>query len=362
MEFRVNNEQDGHGGRPRRFLLGQPGQRHILDVEGGYLFYIDHFPTKADARDRGERSYWHLVKRIGGTDVEIAGGMIELDPGNNDLVVGLRGPVLPPAHRVLLRQPQGPGQALSTATDPDVCSYWDCGGEWCTIMEWTDPAAAYLTPGFAGLWSGGTRSDANGSVRFDNVEVSSWGDGCHLICGEWSTWSADWDSSPFTGLNGEEGRERFPFKLLYDGAVLDYSYGTGGDSYKIDIDSLEPSDSDPRNITGDGYCNGWNLLVDLPPPATASNVTEMQAFLEPMASAVDLLNDGTDLVFQDDFDPDPASADLQPDPHRHRRHHAHRQLAVGRLRLVPGVHHHRNLGQRPAGGLPPVVRGAHHRR
>ena len=312
VDFRANNEQTAMGVVLGGSSWDSPANGY-LDVEGGYLFYIDHFPTKADARDRGERSYWHLVKRIGGTDVEIAGGMIELDPGNNDLLSVYEDQ----CYRLRIEFFCGNLRAQVKrfdCNDPDVCSYWDCGGEWCTIMEWTDPAAVYLTPGFAGLWSSGTRSDANGSVRFDNVKVSSWGDGCHLICGEWSTWSADWDSSPFTGLNGEEGRERFPFKLLYDGAVLDYSYGVGNDGYKIDIDSLEPTDSDPRNITGDGYCNGWNLLVDLPPPNTTSNVSEMQAFLEPMASAVDLLNDGTDLVWQDDFDPDPASATYNPIP------------------------------------------------
>ena len=129
------------------------------------------------------------------------------------------------------------------------------------------------------------------------------------MCGEWSAWTDDWDP----GLTGAEGRQALEFKLLFEGALLDYTYGRGP-TYEIDLDVHSPSIIEPGNVTLNGFCNGWNLVVDLPPPASPSNFAEVAMVLEPMASAVDLVNDGSSLFWQDSYDSDPASPTYDPIP------------------------------------------------
>jgi len=316
FDFRVNNDRSALGVVLGGTTWDNP-VGNMIDVEEGYLFYMDQFPTKADARDRGERSVWHIVKRLNGTDTEIGRGVIELDPLNNNLLsvyedqcYRLRVDFFCGNLRVMVKR--------FDCNSSDDCSYWQCGGTWCTIVEWTDTSGNVLTDGggFVGLWSGGTLPGSDGSVRFDNVTSSAWETNCHQICEEWTQFTADWDDSPLTGLNGEEGRERFPFKRMYEGGLLDYSYGAAAPDFKIDLDVLMPDENDPRNITNphDGYCDGWKLQVDLPPPGVPVDMTEVQSVLEPMSSAVDLVNDSGTFSWQDDFDPDPNSASYNPIP------------------------------------------------
>ena len=299
VDFRANTQTNSLG----VVWGGSPSGTN--PVQNGYLFYVQNFPTRNEAL-AGQRARWTLIKRLGGTNTTIGTGSIELDPGNDELLT------LYEDQCYQLRIDFFCGNLRAQArrfncSDPDTCSFIDCGGEWCTIAEWTDTSGAPLAPGFAGLWTGTTSS--TNPVRFDNVRVSSWGDNCYQVCGEWSPWTDDWDPDS----TGAEGRQALEFKLLFEGALLDYTYGRGP-TYEIDLDVHNPSAIEPGNVTLNGFCNGWNLLVDLPPPASPSNFAEVAMVLEPMASAVDLVNDGSGLSWQDSFDTDPMSPTYDPIP------------------------------------------------
>ena len=106
-----------------------------------------------------------------------------------------------------------------------------------------------------------------------------------------------------------------PFKLLYESGLLDYSAGRNVTGRKIDVNSSAPVDTSDYNSTTTNYCNGWNLLVDLPAPALNTDIDDIRAFLQPMATAVDYVSDGGgSFSFQDNFDNDPLSATYNPVP------------------------------------------------
>ena len=83
------------------------------------------------------------------------------------------------------------------------------------------------------------------------------------------------------GLDHGPHRHR-ALKFLYEGALFDYSAGRNmtpaADRGKIDVATEAPASLSPYNhsLDGNAYCNGWNLLVDLPAPATPSNLDEVR--------------------------------------------------------------------------------------
>ena len=82
-------------------------------------------------------------------------------------------------------------------------------------------------------------------------------------------------------------RQQRTFKYLYEGALLDYSYATSAPAQKVDIATEAPTVDTSRTNPGTGYCNGWQLLVDLPSPVGGVDTADtIRAYLEPMHSAV----------------------------------------------------------------------------
>ena len=287
--------------------------------DDGYLFFIDDFPTRAEslppadppiAGDVGAnlRAWWHLQRLREGTWVEVNSGPVELDASNDDLLTAWHGSVYRlridffcDDLRIQIQRIHAPGGL----TDYQGCGVVSPNNDptlgWCTIVEWVETNTNFA-PGFFGLYHAGTDSGVPGDTRFDNVEVSSWKVACADMCTNWDSWS-------------ETRRESIPFKYLYDAALLDYAVVPDPNNARIDVATTFPG----ANVLS--WCDGWSAdprpiprMVDLPTPTDALgvNLPEFDRFLEPMATAVDFVNDGGDpyaLGFQDDFDNEPFEAD-----------------------------------------------------
>jgi hypothetical protein len=203
----------------------------------------------------------------------------------------------------------------------------DC---WCTILEYyedllADPTAN-LMPGGVGLYSRGSTA-ADATNRFDNMVVSSWGESCIQVCSPWYDWTSSWseEGSPAlwdTGLPHPESEQMLAFKYLYEGSLLDFSYGRNAPVFQIDVDVRKKLTSDDlRNVSSPAstFCDGMNLKVDLPPPDSAiTNIDDVRAFLQPTASSVDFVPGSSELFaegnFVPNFDNDPLSATFDPIP------------------------------------------------
>ncbi len=118
-------------------------------------------------------------------------------------------------------------------------------------------------------------------------------------CGPWSEWSRGWAAGP-----GHRGAvDTLRFKLLFRSALSDLRQGTSSEG-RVDLDLLPPP---PQPGCGSGYCNGWRLLVDLPPPPGGSD-GDVARLLQPVAAAVIPRADGG-FTAAAGFDPtDPAGA------------------------------------------------------
>jgi len=290
-----------------------------VDADGqpddGYLFFIDDFPTRAESlppADGGTdlRAWWHLVRLRGGTWIEVNSGPVELDTSVDDLLTAWLGSVYRlridffcDDLRIQIQRVHAPGGATDYQGCGVVPPNLDPELGWCTILEWVE-INANSTPGFFGLYHAGTSPDAVGDTRFDNVVVSSWKVSCADMCTDWSNW-----------FDNEIRYDSIPFKFLYDAALLDYSVVNDPRFPKIDVATTFPG----TDVLS--WCDGWSAdprpiprMVDLPTPTDALgvNLAEFDRFLEPMATAVKLVNDGGapyTLGFQDNFDNAPLLAD-----------------------------------------------------
>jgi len=278
--------------------------------DSGYLFTIEQFPTLNQA-NHGDRAVWK-VSRIDGenSSTVVDQGTVDLPSSDaytkymvhyrafrlrlewycGNLRVRVQRIYNPPRQPVTF---YGCGGSCPSS-DPEAC--------WCTLAEWNDGGTS-LTPGATGLYHTGMRNGSGQNITlWDNFRVSAWEPTCGSGCDEWSTWA-------------ETSSKLIPFKLLYESGLMDYSAGRNVAGRKIDVNTSAPAATSEYNSTTTNYCNGWNLLVDLPAPGLTSDTDDIRAFLQPMATAVDYMADGGgSFYWQDDFDNDPASATYNPVP------------------------------------------------
>ncbi len=287
---------------------------HDPDNDGvpdtGYLFTIEGFPTEGQA-NRGNRAFWTL-RRI---DAELSTTVIDTGtvnlPSSDDYTrymvdykaFRLRLEWYCSNLRVRVQRAYNPnwssqefygcGSACTNPTnDPDAC--------WCTLAEWTD-TGTNLAPGVTGLYHS-IQSNNFKDTLWDNFNVSAWSPACGAECDPWT----DWAPASTTLI---------PFKFLYESGILDYSAGRNVVGRKIDVNTEAPDTTAAINSTTTNYCNGWNLLVDLPAPGLSTASDDIRAFLQPMATAVDYVSDGSGgFSWQDHFDNDPESATYNPVP------------------------------------------------
>jgi hypothetical protein len=260
-------------------------------VDDGYLFHIDDIP---DDGATGSLSNYVLIKRTAGVDTVLQTGVIDM---NFD-------PTWPAGVQVQFKQ-------------------FDCASGSCSEIGWTTAMTWLWDPsdgpepaaGAVGVFSGSNSSSSTTYNFFDNVEISTWGS-CGTPtpvptatalptatptpgpeCSEWTAWT-------------DENVEPLKFKLLYEGGLIDYSAGRNVPARKIDVNTTSP---DPLD-TGT-YCDGWRLLVNLPLPVIASDLTKVRHFLEDTATAVDLVSDGAGtFTWSPDFDEDELSGTYNPVP------------------------------------------------
>ena len=296
---------------------GKPGIAwgiHDPDNDGipdsGYLLLLMEFPT-LDQAQNGNRAAWEL-HRIDGelSSTVVDQGIIDLPSADNytKYMVHYRAFRMRLEWycgnlRVRVQRIYNPARTTPTyygcgsgcpSADPEAC--------WCTLAEWSDSGTS-LTPGATGLYHTGRRNGSGQNVTmWDNFNVSAWDPSCGSDCDPWSPWT-------------QTSSEMIPFKLLYESGLVDYSAGRNVAGRKIDVNSLAPASTSPNNSTTTNYCNGWNLLVDLPAPGLTTDTDDIRAFLQPMATAVDYVDDGGgSFSWQDNFDNDPASATYNPVP------------------------------------------------
>ena len=320
--------------------------------EAGYLFRIagnqpgtsyPNNPSAASQVTAGERcSQWGLYKINGeGSFLEIGKGDINSncnDPANPSTTYTVSDATDDATKYLLYNNPYRVRMTWYCGNlrvqfvriyDPDVGSpdvapvYRGCGAScvggstnpedcWCTLLEWTPlPLEQPLTPGGVGVYGANMWSMAGGNEPFDNIKIRYYDADCGLVCDPWmSTWQ-------------QQQTDSIPFKFLYEGALLDYSAGRkitpDADRSKIDINTEAPASASSYNHSADSnpYCNGWRLLEDLPGPTDATgNIDDIQAFLEPMYTAVDYESDGAgNFSWVGTFDNDPLMPDgVTPNP------------------------------------------------
>ena len=288
---------------------------HDPDGDGipdtGYLFTVEGFPTEGQAR-RGIRAFWTL-RRIDAelSSIVIDTGTVNL-PSSDDYT---RYMVDYKAFRLRLEwycghlrvrvlrayNPNWSSQEFygcgsgcaNPSTDPEAC--------WCTLAEWAD-TGTNLAPGVTGIYHS-IQSNRYKETYWDNFNVSAWSPACSGDCEAWT----NWPDNTSTKL--------IPLKFLYESGLLDYSAARNVVGRKIDVNTSAPVATSANNTTTTNYCNGWNLLVDLPAPGLSSESDDIRAFLQPMATAVDYVSDGSGgFSWQDHFDNDPESATYNPVP------------------------------------------------
>jgi type IV pilus assembly protein PilY1 len=181
----------------------------------------------------------------------------------------------------------------------------DC---WCTVLEWSPlPLEQPLGAGAAGVYAKGTWSSGTTTTYFDNAKFSYWDPDCGLVCGPWTGWAP-------------VRTDIVPMKFLYEGSLLDLSAGRklepAAERGKIDVETEAPAavSSYNHSLDANPYCNGWNLLADLPAPAGTTNLDTILAYLEPMQSAVDYESASGAFSWVADYDNDPLSVDFNPVP------------------------------------------------
>jgi Tfp pilus tip-associated adhesin PilY1 len=123
-----------------------------------------------------------------------------------------------------------------------------------------------------------------------------WDPECDVVCGDWQGWQ-------------QVRTDIVPFKFLYEGALLDFSAGREVQSpireeYQIDVSTTAPAYDATYNHSLDAnpFCNGWNLLEDLPAPAGTTNLADILAYLEPMHSAVTYESSGGSFYWNSEID------------------------------------------------------------
>ncbi len=279
--------------------------------DSGYQLEMGNFPTLNQATRNGKRAVWEFYR----IDSELSktlidSGIVDLPSSDNyakymvhyrafrmrlDWYCGnLRVRVLR-TYNPARTTPRYYGCGSSCpSSDPEDC--------WCTLAEATDPGTS-LTPGAAGLYHTGKQNGSGNNVTiWDNFNVSAWDPTCGSGCDPWSAWT-------------QTSSEMIPFKMLYESGLVDYSAGRNVAGRKIDVNSLAPGSTSSNNATTTNYCNGWNLLVDLPAPGFTTDTDDIRAFLQPMATAVDYVDEGGgSFSWQDNFDNDPESATYNPVP------------------------------------------------
>jgi hypothetical protein len=85
----------------------------------------------------------------------------------------------------------------------------------------------------------------------------------------------------------EADRENIVTKLLYDGSLLDYSAVPDPSDARIDIAFQPPTPGDRSS-----YCDGWELLVDLPDPILTSELDKVRNYLQRTSTAINYVTNG----------------------------------------------------------------------
>ncbi len=272
--------------------------------DAGYLFYVDEFADDGDPPGPDNRATWHLIRRDSDVNTVVGQGPVILDPGDSSMdtlyarrCYRMRVDFYCGNLRVQVRKEIFESSQCSTGC------YDGCGGScsdtspedcWCTIVEWTE-SSTVLTPGGVSLYHGSPRRWWVGEGRWDNVEVSSWGSDC-TICTDWlpaTGWTTDWDTTT-TG----EAVDQISFKVISEALLEGFAPSNDGENAgRIDVNASNDNDLKCGLVEG----NEWDLKVDLPPPtvATGANSAELEAYLEPTASAVSASDMFT---FTPDFD------------------------------------------------------------
>ncbi len=342
----------------------------VREPADGYAFYLDSYepppndgypgwPTSAGDPDRMVR--WRIA-RIEGTDrlemdvsgvrkwQTLASGLVQPDnPSTVNTGWMIRGERIYTLRldwycgnfRVRYAVKWGPTgthpddtiiYGCASATDADgVCcdqpgDVWpgcmeDC---WCTIIEGPmagiDPNPVIEGPGAVGIYNSGAYTMCSIQTYrqgFDNFRAWSFGDECGLVCSDWC--SQDPTVAPGCGDWQDQRTDVVPFKYLYEGALLDFSAGRNvtpaEEMAKIDVDTEAPAYDATYNHSLDSnpYCNGWNLLEDLPGPSDPTNFDDVRRFLDPMTSAVKYQS-SSGFSWVDSFDNDPVSPNYDPVP------------------------------------------------
>ena len=196
----------------------------------------------------------------------------------------------------------------STAEPTGICTESNINDCWCTIVEGPiagiDPAPLDR-PGMVGLYSsGGSTSFCSTNMNrpvYDNFVASAFAGDCGVVCGPWSGWT-------------HARTDQVPFKYLYEGGLFDFSAGRNIEPAvnmgMIDVNTEPPAYDGTYNHSLDAtaFCNGWNLLENLPSPTGTTNLDTIRTFLEPMHSAVKYESDGSGgFAWREEFDNDPET-------------------------------------------------------
>jgi hypothetical protein len=313
-------------------------------VDHGYLFRIWDIPDDTGSN----RAKYELVKRVDMTDYVVASGVIDTsaDPGwpawskesvHEDFCYRLRVDYYCGYIRAQVKQFNCTGAACDETG-------------WHTVVEWTDdfttwgPELAVGTgkTGWIGIYSGNGSSSVGERNFFDNFDIWSWGDTCGTPVPTFTPTGTPGPTStptptPIPGATdtptatpppiatatptptpndgwsafNEVNRENVAFKLLYEGSLLDYQAVPDSDEPRIDV-AFQPPDA------GDifSYCDGWQLLVDLPDPIMTSELDKVRSYLEKTSTSISYVHDDDSnfLRWDKNFDETDGSPTYDPVP------------------------------------------------
>jgi hypothetical protein len=109
----------------------------------------------------------------------------------------------------------------------------------------------------------------------------------------------------------ETSRENVVFKLLYESSLLDYSAVPDYTEPRIDV-AFQPPDPADRY----SYCDGWELLVDLPDPIMTSELDKVRSYLQRTSTSINYVNDaaGNFLRWDKNYENDEAQPTYDPVP------------------------------------------------
>jgi hypothetical protein len=350
FDFYLRDDPEGEAGIVWRGADQDTAQPDRV-IDSGYLFRIYDIPDDGSASGRAS---WELVKRVAMTDYVLASGVVDTssDPGWPKVVTSGGGPDRWTTDSVnedfcyRLRIDYYCGYIRAQVKQYNCMSGSCVESDWHTIVEFTDDFTTWGPElevgtgksGWIGIYSGNGSSSPGEMNFFDNFDIWSWGDACGPLPTPTNTPPPGPTSTPTpvpptatptptsppvatptvtpTPNDGwssfsEANRENVVFKLLYEGSLLDYSAVPSATEPRIDV-AFEPPDGNQRST----FCNGWNLLVDLPDPILTSELDKVRAYLERTSTAIDYVNDDSAnfLRWGKNWEEDEALATYNPVP------------------------------------------------